>query len=366
MHSANKPYKLTQQTSNPQPNTREHMKTPDLKISINLGEAYNDPARFVKCAVVADKYGFDTVWFGDHLLPWIHSHNRSAFVWSVMPVALDRTKRVNVGVLVTSPIGGRYHPLIIGQAAATIDNMYPGRFRLGVGSGEAVNENNFFPEGWPKWPKRIGRLAESVELMRKMWKSEEYFAFQGEYFKVDRFFLYTKPKTAIPVYFAAQGKKAAAIAGALGDHLVTINSPQTCRDEIFPAFEQAAKQAGKDPAKMEKMVEVLLYFADKSTGIKEIRKSGEAGFLAKGAFNEVDPRKIQSMSCTVGDETIAKHWHFVTSPEDLIKTIEQYQQAGATHIELVTHSHPDKIEHIGKKTLPHFKTQKHANTQNCP
>ena len=120
-----------------------------LKISVNLGESYNDPISFVECAVIAEKYGFDTVWFGDHLLPWIHNQNKSAFVWSVIPIALDRTKRINVGVLVTSQIGGRYHPLIIGQAAATVDNLFPNRFRLGVGSGEAVNESNFFDNRWP-------------------------------------------------------------------------------------------------------------------------------------------------------------------------------------------------------------------------
>ena len=130
----------------------------DLKISVNLGEGYNDPMCFVECAVVAEKYGFDTVWFGDHLLPWIHSQSRSAFVWSVLPLALDRTKRINAGVLVTSPIGGRYHPLIVGQAAATLDNLFPGRFHLGVGSGESVNESNFFVNGWPKWKERMSQI----------------------------------------------------------------------------------------------------------------------------------------------------------------------------------------------------------------
>ena len=106
--------------------------------------------RFVECAVTAERYGFETVWFGDHLLPWIHSQNKSAFVWPIISLALDRTKHIKAGVLVTSPIGGRYHPLTIGQATATIDNLFPGRFKLGVGSGEAVNESNFFTDGWPK------------------------------------------------------------------------------------------------------------------------------------------------------------------------------------------------------------------------
>ena len=327
----------------------------ELKISVNLGEGYNDPMRFVECTIVAEKYGFNTVWFGDHLLPWIHSQNKSAFVWSVLPVALDRTKRVNIGVLVTSPIGGRYHPLVIGQAAATLDNMFPGRFRLGVGSGEAVNENFFFVDNWPRWTERMNRLAEAVELMRTMWRSEDYFLYRGKFFKTTDFYLYTKPKMTIPIYFAAQGKKAAAYAGVYGDHLVTINSAETCREVIFPAFEQAAKEVGKDPSKMDKIVEVQLHFTDKDSGVKEIRKSGEAGFLAKDSFGESDPRKIQTLSESVSDEKIAENWCFASSAEDVISVIEKYQQAGATHIELVTHSFPDRIKFVGEKILPYFK-----------
>jgi coenzyme F420-dependent glucose-6-phosphate dehydrogenase len=272
-----------------------------------------------------------------------------------MPIALDRTKQIKVGVLVTSPIGGRYHPLIIGQAAATLDNMFPGRFLLGVGSGESINENNFFVNGWPKWTERINRLTEAVVLMKTMWESEQYFNHKGKYFEVTNFFLYTKPKTILPIYFAAQGEKAASRAGIYGDHLVTINSPENCRNTIFPAFERAAKEAGKDVSSMDKMVELQLYFSDKDSGLKEIRRVGEAGFLAEGSFGESDPRKIQGLSQSVSDEKISENWCFVSSAEDVISLIEKYQKAGATHIELVTHSFSDRIEFVGQKILPFFK-----------
>jgi coenzyme F420-dependent glucose-6-phosphate dehydrogenase len=325
----------------------------DLKISVNIGEGYNDPMQFIECASLAEKYKFDTVWFGDHLLPCVHNQNKSGFVWSMMPVALDRTRRIKIGVLVTSPIGGRYHPLVIGQACATLDNMYPGRFLLGVGSGEAINEARFFKH-WPNWRERIERLTEAVSLIRKMWECSDYFTYEGNYFSVKNFFLYTKPKTRIPIYFSAIGKKAAFYAGIYGDHLVTINSVELCEKIVFPIFEEAARKAGKDPAKMEKMVEVPLYFAEKSRGIEEIRKSGEAGFLAEGWFNEIDPRKVQEMSTTVKDEVILANFCFVNSPDDIIDVIERYARVGATHIELVTHSFPQRIRFIGERVLPYF------------
>ncbi len=310
---------------------------------------------FVECAVVAEKCGFYAVWFGDHLAPWIHSQNKSAFVWSVMASALERTARIKVGPMVTSPIGGRYHPLIIGQASATLDNMYPGRFQLGVGSGEAINETNFFSNHWPRWQERIERLSEAVVMMRKMWESEVNFTHQGKYFKAENFYLYTKPKTEIPIYFAAQGRKAAHYAGIYGDHIVTVNSPEACRDVIFPTFEESARTVGRDPSRMEKMAEILLHFADKDRGVEEIRKSGSAGFLAKGSFSETNPRKIQEMSYTVSDETIRDNFCIVSSADDLIETIEKYLRSRATHVELVTHSFPEKIKFIGEKVLPYFK-----------
>jgi coenzyme F420-dependent glucose-6-phosphate dehydrogenase len=324
-----------------------------LKISVDLGEAYNDPMRFVESAVVAEECEFDTVWFGDHLLPWVHKQNRAAYVWSVMPAALERTKSIRMGPLVTPPIGGRYHPIILGQAAATLDNMYPGRFALGVGSGEAMSETRFFPV-WPDWEERIGRLCEAVVLMRKMWEAEDYFDFKGRYFKLTEFFLYTKPKTKIPIYFAADGKRGASYAGVYGDHLVTLNNPDKCKNIIYPSFEASARKAGKDLSRMEKMVEVLVHFNDKKHGLEEVRRSGDAGTLAEGAVNERDPRRIQQMSYGLSDEKILSNVCFFYPPDELIEIIDKYRKAGTTHVVLVTHSFPDRIRLIAEKVLPYF------------
>ena len=331
-----------------------------LKISVNVGEGYSDPMRFVECTTVAEKYGFYAVWFGDHLVPWVHSQNKSAYVWSVMPAALEKTERIKVGPMVTSPIGGRYHPLIVGQASATLDNMYPGRFLLGVGSGEAISEANFFRGHWPRWRERIERLSEAVVLMRRMWESEVEFSHHGKYFKAEDFYLYTRPKTRIPIYFAAQGRKAARYAGAYGDHIVTINTPEVCRDEIFPVFEESARAVGRDPSGMEKTAEVLLHFTEGDNGAEEIRKSGNAGFLAKDSFSETSPKKIQEMSITVSDEIIKDNYTIVTSPDDIIERIEEYFNSGATHVELVTHSFPERIKQIGEKVLPYFNEREHS------
>lgn len=323
-----------------------------FKISVDLGESYNDPMQFIECVEVAAKYQFEAAWFGDHLFPFIHSARRSSFVWSMFPTALDRTHRLKVGPDVTCPIGGRYHPFIIAQAAATIDNMYPGRFLLAVGSGEAINEARFLHK-WPKWKERMDRLVEAVRLIRLLWNSDDYFSFDGHYFSSKDLFLYTKPKAKIPIYFSALGSKAATLAGTYGDHLVTINSVEKV-PEIFAKFEAAASVAGKDSMKMEKMVLVGPMFSDERTGIDELKRTHEAAYLAEGAFDMQDPREIERKSANLTDDMLAKMMYFCPTPEDVIELVARYQKAGATHVAIATQSDPAKIRMIGEKVLPHF------------
>jgi coenzyme F420-dependent glucose-6-phosphate dehydrogenase len=142
-----------------------------FQIAIDIGENEQDPNYFKECVVLGEKLGFDVIWLGDHFLPWAHSSNRSSFVWSLMGSSLEASKKVKLGPYVTTPIGARYHPAIIAQAAATLDNMYPGRFLLTVGTGEAMNEAPFF-QRWPNWKERMERLIEGTQLIRKLWKSE--------------------------------------------------------------------------------------------------------------------------------------------------------------------------------------------------
>ena len=242
-----------------------------FKIGVDVGENDVEPADFLNCAILAEEIGFDSVWFGDHFMPWIHTGGKSAFIWSLLGSSLERTRRIAMGPDVTCPIGGRFHPAVVAQAAATLDNMYPGRFMLGVGSGEAVNEARFFNEQlgyWPKWNERIQRLCEAVELMRKLWTSQDYFTFDGRFFKMTNVLQYTKPKTRIPIYFSAIGAKAATYAGKFGDHLITLSSPDRCRELVFPNFENAFRMEGKDPMEAEKMVLVSVMIGDPDENLK--------------------------------------------------------------------------------------------------
>ena len=136
---------------------------------------------------------------------------------------------------------------------------------------------------------------------------------------------------------------AATYAGIYGDHLVTINSPSRCRDVIFPLFEAAARKSGKDPSKMEKMVEM---------GMSHVSPSqSRSKSVFSDIINETDPREIEEMRQRVSDSTLTR---LDPSPDDITEALDSYWKVGATHVEIDTNSFPERIRFLGEKVLPYF------------
>ncbi len=326
-----------------------------FEVAVDIGENEQDPNEFKECVILAEKLGFDVAWLGDHFMPWAHSSNRSSFVWSLMGACLQATKKIRLGPYVTTPIGARYHPLIIAQASATLDNMYPGRFLLTVGTGEAMNEVPFF-ERWPPWNERMERLVEGIQLIRKMWTSKVYFDFDGKYFKVNQVYLYTRPRTDMKIYVSATGPKMARVAGEFGDALITLsqtNPLEPIRDVIFPAFDEGVRSAGKDPSKLKKIVSMNFTLKDPETFVKTERRY--AGIAAKNSFNEPDPRKIEQMGRDLPDEELLKSTAFCKKWSDVIELISKYREMGVTQIVLNTGADRKTIRTYAQKILPYFK-----------
>jgi len=321
-----------------------------LKISVDLGENEGEPCEFRDCAILAEKLGFHAAFFGDHFLPWVDEGGKSAFIWSLMGAALEATRKIKIGPLVTVPIGARYHPAIIAQAAATIDNMYPGRFLLPVGTGEAVNESFFLT--WPNWSERIERLREGIALMRKLWSSKDYFDFEGKYFRMHQVYLYTKPKSQIDVCFSGVGPRSAYYAGKYGDHLVTLtshNSLDRCRDVIFPSFEKGARDAGKDPNKMEKVVSLSFTLESKKSYLKSAAKTA-----GTDSWDETDPRKIGELGKLVSEDRLLKLSYLCANWTEVIDLISHFHEAGTNHIILQPGANRENIKTYARKVLRHF------------
>ena len=325
-----------------------------IEVTANLGENDYDPRAFVDATVYAEKLGFGTAWFGDHIFPWYHSGKRSSFAWSVMPAALAKTTRIKVGPWVTVPTGARYHPAIIAQAAATIDNMYPGRFLLGVGTGEALNERPFWNGKWPKWEERMERLTEGIRLIRMLWSSTEPFKFEGKFFGSDFYYLYTKPRTKIPIYASAIGKRAAYAAGANADGLITIaprNNVQKLKAEILPPYRQGRTKIGK---KGLGKVAVELVFSFQTAGQIILTSWKTIGIMNKDSWSLTDPIAVEEAGKNVTEDTVRKNIAICKNWKDLVEAIESYHRIGVSEVTLYTGCEKKQIRAVADNVLSVF------------
>jgi G6PDH family F420-dependent oxidoreductase len=188
-----------------------------VKIGYFLSCEEYSPSQLVEQARLAEEAGFAGLWISDHYHPWNDAQGQSPFVWSVIG-AISQVCSLPVMTAVTCPTV-RIHPAVVAQAAATASVMLDGRFVLGVGTGEALNEH-ILGDVWPEEEVRLEMLEEAVDVMRRLW-SGEVVSHRGQHYTVDTARLYTLPGEPPKVYVSAFGPKALEVAKRIGDGLVT-------------------------------------------------------------------------------------------------------------------------------------------------
>ncbi|MFF7258989.1 LLM class F420-dependent oxidoreductase [Streptomyces sp. NPDC008159] len=176
------------------------------------------PADLIEQARMAEQAGFDCLWISDHYHPWNDEQGQSPFVWSVIG-ALSEAVSLPVETAVTCPTV-RIHPAVVAQAAATSAVMTGGRFRLGLGSGEALNEH-ILGTPWPPANVRLEMLEESIQIMRRLFTGEEV-THHGPHYTVENARLYTVPDEPVPIDISGFGPKAAGLAARIGDGFITM------------------------------------------------------------------------------------------------------------------------------------------------
>jgi G6PDH family F420-dependent oxidoreductase len=177
------------------------------------------PREIVAAGQAAERAGFDRLWVSDHYHPWQESQGESAFVWSCLG-ALATTTQLQLTTAVTCPTF-RIHPAILAQAAATTQVLAEGRFRFGVGSGEALNEH-ILGDAWPPVSIRLERLEEAIEVMRKLWTGETV-THEGKYYTVHNARIFSLPDAPIPVLISGFGPEATEVAARIGDGFITVS-----------------------------------------------------------------------------------------------------------------------------------------------
>ncbi|HXG04748.1 MAG TPA: TIGR03557 family F420-dependent LLM class oxidoreductase [Candidatus Binatia bacterium] len=203
-----------------------------IQIGYKLSSEEFGPRELVRQARRAEEIGFRFGLISDHFHPWTDRQGQSPFVWSVLGGIAEATERLVVGTGVTCPTI-RMHPAIVAHAAATAAAMLPGRFFLGVGSGENLNEH-ITGHRWPPVEIRQAMLEEAVAVIRLLWQGG-YRDHYGRFYTVENARLYTRPPEPPPIYVAAGGPKAAALAARVGDGLVM----SEMKPDVLRAFEQA-------------------------------------------------------------------------------------------------------------------------------
>jgi G6PDH family F420-dependent oxidoreductase len=190
------------------------------EIGYALSAEEHGPDDLVRYAVRAEELGFDLALISDHYHPWIDRQGQGPFVWTVLGAIATRTRRLRVGTGVTCPIM-RIHPAIVAQAAATVAAMMPGRFFLGLGSGENLNEH-IVGRRWPPPAERLDMLREAIDVIRALWSGDETTK-RGRHFDVVDARVYTRPPSPPDVFVAAAGDSAARIAGEIADGLIGVS-----------------------------------------------------------------------------------------------------------------------------------------------
>ena len=327
-----------------------------FKIGYQASLEMFQPDVALEHALLAEKSGFDSIWASDHFLPWFDSNASAGFAWTWLASVAQATRGPELGTGATCPIL-RYHPAVVAQAFASLDYMYPGRFFISLGTGEALNE---VPMGykWPAHAERAGRLEEAVEVMRRLWTGERV-NMTGKYYNLQNARLYTPPKTRIPIYVAASGPIAAEVAGRIADGFLTIpGAVQRYKEVLFPALEKGARAAQKDVESIDKALEVhMAYDEDSDRALRSARRW--AGCLTRGALDNPDPRTLESMGSSVSDQQLSQAWIIATSSDPLIQAIEGYVKLGFRNVH-VTSSSPSQIKFIemfGREVIPYLKEE---------
>ena len=316
-----------------------------VKIGYALSSEEHAPNALIRHASLAEQAGFTFALISDHFHPWVDAQGQSPFVWSVIGAIAHATERLELGTGVTCPTI-RIHPAIIAQAAATAAAMMPGRFFLGVGTGENLNEH-VLGHRWPPHDLRAEMLEEAVHVIRQLWQggSQSHY---GKYYTVENARLYTLPEELPRIVVAAAGPQSAEAAGRFGDGLVS-TAPKA---EIIKAFTSAG---GKGP----RYGQITVCWATSEaeaqrTALKIWPNAALGGELSQELPT---PAHFEQATSKATAEQIAESVICGPDPQHHLEAIKEYADAGFDHI-YIHQVGPDQAGFINfyqREILPKFK-----------
>lgn len=292
-------------------------------LGYKLSSEERTATQLVEDARRAEEAGFEYVMISDHFHPWLDVQGQSPFAWAVLGGVARSTERLRVGTGVTCPTV-RIHPAIVAQAAATVTTMMPGRFFLGVGSGENLNEH-VLGDRWPNAATRRRMLEEAIGVMRELW-SGELVSHEGEFYEVDTARLYSLPEEPPPVYVAASGPAAAGTAGEFGDGLIS-TAPD---EEVVTAFREAGGVGKPTYAEIS-----VAFDRTEEAGLERAAATWPLGAIPGELGQELPlPRHFEQAAERVQPSDLRAQVPAGPDPAAYLEAVDRYAKAGFEYVTL--------------------------------
>jgi G6PDH family F420-dependent oxidoreductase len=306
-----------------------------MKIGYFLSCEEFSPAQLLHQARLAEGAGFQDLWISDHYHPWTEAQGESPFVWSMIGALSQTTERMAVTTAVTCPTL-RIHPAVIAQAAATSATLLPGRFRFGVGTGEALNEH-ILGDPWPAANVRLEMLEEAIEVIRELWTGKQV-EHTGRHYRVDNARIYTLPEELPPIYVSGFGPKAVDLAARVGDGYCLVGPEK----ELIDRF----RSGGGGDRTVQSGLKVC-FGPDKRAAARTVKEiwPNEAlpGELAQVLPN---PAHFEQAAELVTEDMIAETLPCGPDLDEHIQFIQKFADAGVDEL---------YIQQIGDEQEPFFK-----------
>lgn len=311
------------------------------------------PETLVEHAVAAERAGFDGVLVSDHFHPWVDDHGASGFALSTLGAIARATRRVRLCTAVITPLF-RFHPAMVAQAAATLDRLSGGRFELGLGTGENLNEG---PLGrpFPPYPERAERMKEALEIIRRLLAGEKL-TFTGRHYQTDRARLYSLPLGHVPIRLAAAGPKSAALAGRQAEGVITsIKDPAHALERVIEPARAAAAAAGR-PAPAVLATRWTIHAADPEEAWQALLPW--RGLRAPGRLEAVDPEDLRLRADGLPRAEVLARYPVAAGPEELIASyLPLVTRIGAeiVGVQVTSTRQEETIALIGEAVLPRLR-----------
>jgi coenzyme F420-dependent glucose-6-phosphate dehydrogenase len=309
-----------------------------MRYWVQLATEQFPPSELLEQAVEAERAGFDGLNVSDHFQPWWEP-GQSGQAWALLGAIGQTTDAIAVGTGVTAPVH-RYHPAVVAQFGATLQELFPGRGFLGIGSGESLNES---PAGmdWPDTGEQVRRMEEALDIIDRLLDGERV-DHEGRFFQTKGAYLHTRGSERPPVYVSAFGPEAAGVAARFGDGLWTLADPESAPD-LIEIYKSEREAAGKEPG------EIILQAGFSWAGDDDAALEGARVWKAtqpEEYFTDDwhDPRQMyEKAEREVTDEEFQQSYIVGSNPELHVERIREIERLGATIVCLQNGSGADPL-----------------------